>query len=122
MKYAECRTLQRGNEGCRDKRDAHLSCPCDPCGSAGAVIKPGDVRCSDLESQQFHAENPAGCSYSAIEGGDWNTKPARQLEVDNIVSLQVVTQAEIDNLRSIKLYRQRFEFKFPERGLAGPEF
>ena len=67
-------------------------------------------------------ENPAGCSYSAIKGGDWNTKSARQLEVDNIVSLQVVAQTKIDNFRGIKLYRQCFEFKFPESGLAGPEF
>jgi len=59
--------------------------------------------------QQLDAEDSAGCPHAAVERCDRNPKPARQLEINDVVSLQVVTHTEIDDVRRIKFDRKRLE-------------
>ena len=52
--------------------------------------------------QQFDAKGAAGCSQSAVKRCDRNGKPARKFEINNVVSLKVIAQAEFDHIRCVQ--------------------
>jgi hypothetical protein len=88
---------------------------------ASAVRETAQSRIS-FRSQQFHTKRAAGRLDSAIDRGNRDRQPACKLEINYIVSLQVIALAEVYELRGIELKRQCFQFQPPNGKLRCPEF
>ena len=66
------------------------------------VSSKSDALFFGADLQQFDAKRAAGCSHSAVKRCDRNGKPTRKFEINSVVSLKVIAQAEFDHIRCVQ--------------------
>ena len=71
-------------------------------GNSHSIAKTSNAaRLRTFNSEQLDAEQFASCPDPAVERCNRHAESARQFEINDVVSLQVITQAEINDFRRV---------------------